>query len=503
MSENQILFYIHGLRPILYFPSQDFRAVDETLRELVGDAKIREFRQGLGPVDFDTKVRLAERTLVQFLEAHKDTGYDQESFLLLKDVHKQLEDGSVIALLKYISERTLYSEDYQQTIVIVSGECIIPPEIAHLVTIIPQEVPSQKEIEKIIRDYAEQLNFTIDAEPAKEEEIVGKLALELKGFSFFQIKQVLDLAYANGGKISFEDKDFILLEKKQIINKSGLLEYLEADCDAESIGGLEALKKWLRRKAMIFHDLDRALKNGVDVPKGVLIVGVPGCGKSLTAKTTAAMFGVPLLRLDVGKILGKYVGESERNMRAALIQAEAVSPCVLWVDEVEKAFAGGTGDKGHEVTARLIGQFLTWMQEKSSTVFVVATANDLENLPTEFLRKGRFDEIFSVDLPTPQERMQILKIHLRKRKQYHINLDLSEVVKQTDGFSGADLEAGVATAVEELFLSGQMKDGLTASKLVDAFSDITPLSLSLRGKFAKIKEKLKEYSVKPAHDSAH
>lgn len=490
---NQILFYVHGLRPILYFPSQDFRAVDETLREIVGNAHIFEFREGFGPVDFDSKIRLAERTLTQFLEVSKDDGYDQEIFLLLKDVHNQLTNPEVIALLKYIAERTLYTQHYQQTVIIVARECEIPEELSLFVTIVPQELPPQKKIEKIICDYADNLNFTID------KKTVGELALELKGFSFFQIKQILDLAYVNGGSISADDKAFILLEKKQIVHKSGLLEYIESDCDIEHIGGLTALKAWLERKAEIFHKLDSALKNGVDMPKGMLIVGFPGCGKSLTAKATAALFRVPLLRLDVGKILGKYVGESERNMRMALAQAEAVSPCVLWVDEVEKAFAGGTGRSGHGVTSRLIGQFLTWMQEKTSTVFVVATANELENLPTEFLRKGRFDEIFSVALPTPQERLQILKIHLQKRNQYSIFLDLSPVVRDTDGFSGADLEAGIASAVEKLFISGNISNGITIKNLQDAFKEIIPLSSSLKNKFEAIKKKLDEYSVKAAY----
>ena len=244
--------------------------------------------------------------------------------------------------------------------------------------------------------------------------------------------------------------------------------------------------------------LDAALKAGVSIPKGILIVGFPGCGKSLVAKTTATQFGLPLLRLDVGKILGKYVGQSERNMRFALAQAEAVSPCVLWVDEVEKAFAGGDGS-GHEVTSRLIGHFLTWMQEKSTTVFVVATANDLERLPTEFLRKGRFDEVFSVGLPNKQERYQILKIHLRRRNQYDATMNMSGLVKITDNFSGADIEAGVSQAVETCFLSGTEKK-VSEDDLITAMKSITPLSKALQNKFTKMKEKLGEYSVRPASE---
>lgn len=499
MEYIKILSYVHALRPILYFQSQDFRSIDDIICKISGEAHIYEFREGLGPVDFATKSFLVEEKLSQFLDTNKDNGYSQETFLILKDVHNKLQDPDVIALLKYIAERTLYTSGYQQTVVIVSGECIIPNELEHLITIVSQNKPTQGDIENIIHGYAKDLDFSID------EKEVGDLALELKGFSFFQIKQVLDLAYTNGGIISINDKDFILSEKKQIVCKSGLLEYIDSIYDIDSVGGLEELKKWLYRKAQIFHNLDSALKNGVDIPKGMLIVGFPGCGKSLTAKTTAALFKVPLLRLDVGRILGKYVGESERNMRSALAQAEAVSPCVLWVDEVEKAFAGGTGSSGHEVTTRLIGQFLTWMQEKTSTVFVVATANDLERLPTEFLRKGRFDEIFSVALPTPQERLQVLKIHLMKRKKYYAALNLSEVVEKTDGFSGADLEAGIAAAVEELFIkyidstnNEKMNNAIHKEDLLKVFDKIKPLSSALENKFKLMEKKLNEYNVRPA-----
>ena len=194
----------------------------------------------------------------------------------------------------------------------------------------------------------------------------------------------------------------------------------------------------------------------MDIPKGVLIVGMPGCGKSLTAKATASLFKIPLVRLDVGRLLGKYVGESEENMRKALKLAEAISPCVLWIDELEKAFAGVGGGGGSDVTTRLFGQFLTWMQEKESAVFIVATANDVSNMPPEFLRKGRFDELFFVDLPNDEERRKILEIHLKKRKKWKRYDQLPDrLISMTDGYNGADLEAIVKDAVEKVFISGK------------------------------------------------
>jgi SpoVK/Ycf46/Vps4 family AAA+-type ATPase len=227
-----------------------------------------------------------------------------------------------------------------------------------------------------------------------EESLERELALYFKGFGEFEIIQILNLAYQRSGAIKDSDIEFILEEKKQIIKKSGMVEILDFKENVDDIGGLENLKEWLRNKAKIFNQLEKAIEFGVDIPKGIMIVGMPGCGKSLTAKATAKLFNVPLLRLDVGKLLGKYVGESEDNMRRAISITEAVAPCILWIDEIEKAFAGVGGANGNEVTTRLFGYFLTWMQEKNSSVFVVATSNDISNLPAEFLRKGRVQIYF-------------------------------------------------------------------------------------------------------------
>ena len=208
-----------------------------------------------------------------------------------------------------------------------------------------------------------------------------------------QISQVLSKAYFYGGELNESNLEFILAEKEKIIKQSGILEMVNSKEPIENIGGLELLKNWLKLKAKIFESLEKVIKFGVDVLNGILILGMLGCGKSLAAKAMAALFKVPLIRLDVGRLMGKYVGESEENMRRALSLVETVSPCVLWIDELEKAFAG-VGSNSGEVTTRLFGNFLTWMQEKESTVFIVATANAISKLSPEFLRKGRFDELF-------------------------------------------------------------------------------------------------------------
>jgi len=228
-----------------------------------------------------------------------------------------------------------------------------------------------------------------------------------------------------------------------------------------------------------------------------MIVGMPGCGKSLAAKATAKLFGIPLVRLDVGRLLGKYIGESEENMRKALKLSEAISPCVLWIDEIEKAFSGvGSFGGGSDVTTRLFGQFLTWMQEKENTVFIVATANDISKIPAEFLRKGRFDELFYVDFPNDEERRKIIEIHLKKRHKWNKELDIISLVKLTNGYNGADLEAIVKDAIENCFIEG--RERLTTEDLKSAQKNIKSISSTLEKRIKEIKEAIKDIDLKPA-----
>ena len=325
---------------------------------------------------------------------------------------------------------------------------------------------------------------------------MDELVFSLKGLSAFQTRQVLSLAYQDGGELKASDRKFILGEKEQVVRKSGILEMMNFKETIDDIGGLEKLKEWLKRKAKVFASLERAIKFGVDVPNGILILGMPGCGKSLAAKATATLFNVPLIRLDVGRLMGMYVGESEGNMRRALALAETVSPCVLWIDELEKAFAGIGGPGGGEVTTRLFGHFLTWMQEKESTVFIVATANDISKLPPEFLRKGRFDELFFVDLPDEAERRKIIEIHLKKRGKWDGKIDAGALARKTDGFSGADLEAVVKDAVETAFIDG--KDSVSTERLMKSREDAKSISNIQGEKIKQIREEMKKYDIKPA-----
>jgi len=367
----------------------------------------------------------------------------------------------------------------------------IPAELENFITIVDLPSPNQTEIVDIIKRYAEGLKLTI------REDIVDELALDLKGLSIFQIEQVLNLAYQNKGMIDENDRELILFEKEQTIRKTGLLEILNYKESIEDIGGLDNLKNWLKKKKVIFNKLDKAIKFGVDIPKGILIVGMPGCGKSLTAKAAARLFKISLIRLDVGRLMGKYLGESENNMRNALRIAEQMSPCVLWIDEIEKAFAG-VGDKNNagEVATRLFGFFLTWLQEKDSSVFIIATTNNISKLPSEFLRKGRFDELFFVDLPNSEERGKIFQIHLKKRRKWHKDIDVLRLVKETEGFSGADIEALIKDAVENAFI--EEKVVINTSDLLDITNITKSISQTLGDRIIEMKEEFKKLNIKPA-----
>ena len=324
--------YIDALYPIIYINHFDFKVIDEIITDITDNRKIVEYNNGLGIVDFKTKSTMKECDLYNFLNLVKDDGYEHAMFIVLKDVHSQLDKPEIVSLLKYIAERNLYNENYNASVFIVSSKLCIPDEL---------------------------------------EDFLSEIALSFKGLNEFQVKQILNLAYQDGGCLDFDDKRLILSQKEQLIKKAGLLEMIPVNESIEDIGGLENLKEWLYKKERIFNQLDKAIKFGVDIPKGIMIVGMPGCGKSLAAKATAKLFEIPLVRLDVGRLLGKYIGESEENMRKALKLSEAISPCVLWIDEIEKAFSGvGSSGGGSDVTTRLFGQFLTWMQEKENTVFI-------------------------------------------------------------------------------------------------------------------------------------
>ena len=478
--------------PILHIITHDDAEVDELIANIDTDRKIIEWNMARGLVRFDNKQPLMAWC---DLAGALDNLLDQElnhHFIVIRDAHMGLRDQPLaVARLKALTTKILESTEMEVTIILVSSEKCVPRELEKFITLFEVPLPDETAIRAIITEYADAYGIPVD------EYVLKKLSLAFQGLSRYEIGQLINRGYQKDGMIGAKDIDLVQTEKSQIIQKSGLLEMVKLREKMEDIGGLEKLKPWLEQKSKIFADWPAARDFGVESPKGVMIVGMPGCGKSLTAKATATLFGLPLLKMDMGSLMGKYVGESEGNMRRAIAVAEAVSPCVLWVDEVEKAFSGiGSGGAGSEVATRLFGYFLTWMQEKTKQVFVVATANDISALPPELLRKGRFDEIFYVDFPNEIERNAIFKVHLEKRSKMNAYIDLSKLAKTTEKYSGADIESIVKEGIEQSFLDGRAE--LNTQRLMKVIEATHPLGMVMKDKVKQYKDRFAEMKIKSA-----
>ncbi|NEQ51042.1 MAG: AAA family ATPase, partial [Leptolyngbya sp. SIO3F4] len=297
-----------------------------------------------------------------------------------------------------------------------------------------------------------------------------------QGMTVNQTKKVIAYAALEDGQLTAEDIGRVLERKMQIIRETGLLDYIPIEKNTAELGGFDGLKHWLTRARMGFSPQAQALN--LTPPKGILIVGIQGCGKSLAAKTIARQWQMPLLKLDAGRLYDKYIGGSEKNFRQAVSLAEKMAPAVLWIDEIEKTMGGAqSADTDGGLSRRLFGSFLTWLQEKSQEVFVVATANDISQLPPELLRKGRFDEIFFVDLPDDQDRATILTIHLKRHHQNPAAFEMTELIKATEGFSGAEIQQII---VSSLYQSIHEQCALDTALLIRAIKATVPLSVSRR-----------------------
>ena len=479
--------------PIIYINDYDFVRIDEIIVEIVGNSKVFEWNPATGTTNFKTKESqgLGENdTLEQFLRDKYTVDVNlKEKFLVLKDIQDFIEEPAIKSLLQLIAQRKLYDRDYNTTVIIVSSVLKVPQELEKYVSYLEIPIPEDDEINQLIDEHVE-----VNCYDNFKDEDRKKLMPSLMGMTNFEIDRMLDMAMSSNGSLSAEDTEMILQQKKAMVKKSGLLELIDTPEKLDGIGGMKALKEYLKNKSKVISDLPKAMEFGVSIPKGVFIVGMPGCGKSLCAKASAALFNSPLLKLDMGSMMGKYVGESEGNLRKAIKIAEAAAPCVLWIDEIEKAFSGVGGN--NDIMTRMFGYFLSWMQEKQSSVYVIATANNADNLPPELKRKGRFDEIFCVNLPDKEERKDIFKIHLEKKKKSLDDASLNSICQITDGFNGADIESVVNEAVEEGFLSGERE--LSKNVLENIVRHTVSISKSCKKQIDNMKKAFKENNFKDA-----
>jgi DNA polymerase III delta prime subunit len=404
--------------------------------------------------------------------------FDKPALFVLKDFHPYLEDkyreaSLVVRLLRDLAPRL---QATGKTLIWVSPVLRIPPELEKDVTVLDLPMPEESEyravLEDYIRRYKDQKRIVFDLDEAGKDRLVKAC----QGLTKCEAENALAKAIVGRGRLGPEDVTAILAEKEQIIRKSGILEYMASVENFGSIGGLGSLKDWLQQRDKAFTQ--RARDFGLPHPRGVLLVGVPGCGKSLAAKAVAAEWKKPLVKFDLGRVFASLVGETEERMRRALAVAEGVAPAVLWIDELEKGLSGlgGGGDGG--VASRVFGNLLTWMEEKQKPVFVVATANDIGRLPPELLRKGRLDEIFFVDLPNARERAEILMIHLARRQRDPAQFDLPALVHRTEGFNGAELAEVITNGLFAAFAERAEDPKLESRHLLRAVEEIVPLSRS-------------------------
>ena len=388
---------------------------------------------------------------------------------IFKDLHPFITSAPVT---RWLRDAIASFKGTEKIIILMSPLQEVPIELEKDVVVLDFPLPDMGELDTVLSQHLGK-----NQNRRTTTEVREKLLKAALGLTKDEAEKVYRKAHVKANKLTEDEVEIVLSEKKQLIRRNGILEYVEEDETINAVGGLEELKRWLKQRSNAFTE--RARGYGLPQPKGMLILGVPGCGKSLIAKTTSRLWSLPLLRLDMGRVYdGSMVGRSEANLRNALKTAESISPAILFIDELDKAFAGGTGsaDSDGGTSSRIFGSFLTWMQEKTSPVFVMATANRIERLPGEFLRKGRFDEIFFVDLPNSEERQDIFNIHLTKRRSDISRFDLEQLAKVSDGFSGAEIEQALIAAMYEAFAQDRE---FTQLDIIAAIKATLPLSRTM------------------------
>jgi AAA+ superfamily predicted ATPase len=487
LEEIEVL--IRARYPILYIVSWEEQRVQDWLLEVAKKRNKRvyewSFSTGIVPAGTSIQSQRPRTSTTKDPLAALDHVVDQvePALYLFKDLHPFLTRNN-FAVIRRLKEIGLQLKNSYKTIVLISPTMELPPELEKEVTVVDFPLPETRDIsallDRIIQEVKSQPNIKIDVAPEARERLL-KAAL---GLTLSEAENVFAKILVNGGKLGEDDVQAVFSEKRQIIRKSGLLDYYETDARFEQVGGLQHLKEWLRKRALAFAD--KARDFGLPPPKGVFLLGVQGCGKSLCAKAVSGLWGMPLLRLDVGRMFGSLVGSSEENMRRAIQVAESIAPVVLWIDEIEKAMAGSrsSGNTDSGTTARVFGTFLTWLSEKSSSVFVIATANNISELPPELLRKGRFDEIFFVDLPNDEERREIFRIHLGLRKREPASFDVDALARDAAGFSGAEIEEAIVSALYDAFSEDKP---LSTAHVTKAIRETVPLSRTMEGELSRLR----------------
>jgi SpoVK/Ycf46/Vps4 family AAA+-type ATPase len=479
--QSELETLIRARYPILYILSSEETRVQSIIMDIAAkrQKKVFEWSYSTGIVPAGTSIQSQKHRNA----ATKDpiTALDQvieqvePAMFIFKDFHPFLSRNN-FAVTRKLKEIALHLKNSFKTIVLVSPVVEIPAELEKEITLLNHPLPSRDDLgallDKISSELKQFRGVNIELDDTGRERLL-QAAL---GLTIGEAENVFAKIIVKSERLCGEDVSEVFAEKQQIIRKSGLLEYYATDENFTHVGGLNVLKDWLAKRAVAFTDEARDF--GLPVPRGILMLGVQGCGKSLSAKSVSNLWQLPLLRFDMGRMFGSLVGSSEENVRRAIAVAESVAPAILWVDEIDKAFAGsqGSGSTDGGTTARVFGTFLTWLSEKTAPVFVVATANDISQLPPELLRKGRLDEIFFVDLPAPDERKEIFKIHIAKRKRDPSKFDLDALADASAEFSGAEIEEAVNSALYDAFYT---RTELATDNIRTSLSQTVPLARTM------------------------
>ncbi|MFC1840244.1 AAA family ATPase [Thermodesulfobacteriota bacterium] len=469
---KEISIYIKARYPIIYLvTSEESRA--EKLLEKAGELSKKPcfFWSATGGY-YNTNKFGKDTSPLNALNTIMD--YAEPGLFILKDFHPYLEEPINVRKIRDIVANLKKS---YKTLFIISPLLVLPPGLEKDITPVDIPMPSTKEIKQVLLQLINPLKQAKKISVKLDDDLVEKVVNASRGLTEGELENLYAKLIVSNRAFDERDLPLVVAEKKKLIRKSGLLEYYDFSESIDTVGGLDKLKGWLNQRGMAFSQ--KAREFGLPEPKGMLLLGVQGCGKSLAAKATATLWNLPLLKLDVGKIFDSYLGSSEKNIREAIKIAEALSPNILWLDEIDKAFSGmgsqHSGDGG--VSARVFGTFLTWMQEKTYPVFVLATANNIENLPPELLRKGRFDEIFFVDLPIKEEREDIFKIHFKKRKRNPDNFDIPGFVEKAEGFTGAEIEQLI---ISGLYLAFAEDREIEDKDIFREIEETVPLSITYK-----------------------
>jgi len=502
-SKQQILYQVRAGQPLIYVVSSEEKRVERILREIADDRR-RSIYFWSHTKGFEATVAGPDGKPLQRSNPDCTDPIDALKFLVkepvsaifvIRDFHEFIGQAAVKRHLRDVARDIVDDKKHNKTCILLSPIQKIPPELEKEFAVVDFDLPTIDDVKQIVVRVAKQ--FTPgDKYPdaaAWRRDFLADEAQQLKvaeaglGLTEIEIESVLSRSLI---MVRHFDLAVVHSEKEQIIKKSGTLEFLRPEYALRDVGGLELLKAWLAKRQQAFTREARAF--GLPEPRGILMLGIPGCGKSLMAKSVSALWELPLVRLDVGKVFGSLVGASEEGMRRAIKTAESVAPCVLWLDELEKGLAGSqsSGQTDGGTTARVFGTFITWLQEKTSPVFVIGTANNIKMLPSELLRKGRFDEIFFVDLPSREERKQIIEIHLKRRGRDPSKLAVEQLADQSEGFSGSEIEQVVISALYDAFEENPKAsiDWIEDRFLEQSISETVPLSRTMQEEITTMRD---------------